>query len=524
MRTSRLFWAACTAAVTASWGATAQAEEGPSQAEKLPVQLPTVTVQGDDRSRPDAGGTARLTPSNDVRDSRVRLPDPAQRRATAEEAKGLMVSVTPSTVEAPAPLPSPRMPFTSITGGWGPPLQYRAGLYDARWLGPVLALSELESQSGMGWVGLRGREWLDWPGLGRVGGLGETFGWEVDSLRGGQSAWAIALDLGQSSTWTGTLRHDRGAASVTGGAELLVARTGAHTEWRPTGFASDHQPLVALTAQHRVWGRQAGAEAYLRLADRWTLTDSLAMEWGLGGGHWGREPILDPSFTFHYRPSVLTHLFAGLKAASELPDFDGLYLRRPATAPNDDLNAERVEGWAELGGSHRLSERLWVRVTGDVRRSWRHIFWADPERDGLWVPLNAAGEQWSPRVDAQVQLEWKPRLQQTLRYRGRTTLPLGTTEHRVSTGLEASLPGPGGSPIAATASLAWQQATLSALQLPGGGAATGLFAEADFRFPLTADLALGLRAADLPLLLQQPSARNYFAPAPLLTAYAQYQF
>jgi hypothetical protein len=506
-----------------SWGLPVQAQEASGREEKLPVQLPTVTVQGDDRSRPDAGGAGRVTPTGDARESRVRLPDPAQRRATAEEAKGLMASVTPSTVEAPAPLPSPRMPFTSVTGGWGPILQYRAGLYDARWLGPVLALSELESQAGMGWVGLRGREWLDWPGVGRLGGLGETFGWELDGLKGGQSAWAAAVDLGQSSTWTGTLRHDRGAMSVSGAQELLVARTGAHTEWRPTGLAADHQPLVTLTAQHRVWGRQQGPEAYIRLADHWTLTDHLAMEWGLGGGYWGREPILDPAFTFHYRPTVLTHMFAGLKAQSELPDFDGLYMRRPAAAPNDDLAAERVEGWAELGGSHRFSERLWARVTGELRRSWRHVYWADLESDGLWMPLNAPGEQWSPRLDAQLQLEWQPRLQQTLRYRGRTTQPLGTVEHRLSTGLEASLPGPA-APISVSAALTWQQATLTPLQLPGGGTAAGLFAEADMRYPLTPDLALGLRAADLPLVLQQATARNYFAPAPLLTAYAQYLF
>jgi hypothetical protein len=515
-------WAAILLVAACTLAPRAQAQEAPRE-EKLPAQLPTVTVQGDDRSRPDAGGAGRVVPTSDARDSRVRLPDPAQRRATAEEAKGLMVSVTPSTVEAPAPLPSPRMPFTSVSGGWGPILQYRAGVYDARWLGPVLALSELESQAGLGWVGLRGREWLDWPGVGRIGGIGETFGWEVDGQRGGQSAWAAAVDLGESSTWTGTLRHDRGAASVAGLPDLLVARTGAHTEWRPTGLATDHRPLVTLTAQHRVWGRQQGPEAYARLADHWTLTDHLTMEWGLGGGYWGREPILDPAFTFHFRPSVLTHLFAGLKAASELPDFDGLYLRRPATAPNDDLQAERVEGWAELGASHRFSERVWARVKGDLRRSWRHVFWADPEADGLWVPLNASGEQWSPRVDAQLQLEWQPRLQQTFRYRGRTTLPLGLTEHRLSTGVEASVPGPA-APISASASLTWQHATLAPLQLPGGGTAAGLFAEADLRYPLTADLSLGLRAADLPLVLQQPNARNYFAPAPLLTAYAQYLF
>ena len=62
-----------------------------------------------------------------------------------------------------------------------------------------------------------------------------------------------------------------------------------------------------------------------------------------------------------------------------------------------------LEGWAQLGASQRLTDMVWARLSADVRRSWRHIYWADLDADGLWQPLNAAGEQWSPIAEGRVQ-------------------------------------------------------------------------------------------------------------------------
>ena len=499
---------------------------GNERDEKLPAQLPSVTIQGEDLSNQGRPTTGRVAPTGANAGSGVRLPDPGQRRATSEDNRALMVGVTPTTVEAPAKLPGSRLPYTAIQGGWGPITQYRAGLYDARQWGPALGITELDGRAGWGWNGWRAKEWLDWTGVGRLNGAGEGFQWDAagpaGTLRGGQNAFSAAAEYGETDELQASVTHDRGQASAAGLPDLLVAKTALGGTWRPqTG--TEHQPQVKGTAQHRTWGKQAGPEGYVQVADFWSLSDQVQLQGSLGGGYWGREAIVDPGVTFHYRPLPATHVYAGLRTASELPDFQALYLRRPATAPMDDLKSERVEGWAELGGSHRLTESVWGRLGLDLRRSWRHVYWADLDGDGLWIPANAPGEQWGPAVEGHLQVQWAPTWQHDLRYRWSGVFPMGATEHRLGTILQGALGG-AAVPISVSLGAEGRVATLSTLQAASGATATGVFAEADLRYALTPDLSLGLSAADVPLALAQPLARNYFAPAPLLTVHALYQF
>lgn len=520
-RTVRLLLAGCVAWALTTGPAFAQAAT--SSDEKLPAQLPTVTIQGRDLSNQGTPAAGRITPQRGGWDTNVRLPEPSARRATAEENRALMVGVTPTTVESPLPLPETRMPYTSVTGGWGPLLQYRAGLYDARWWGPVLGLTELEGLSGWGWSGWQARTWLDWPEILKAGGSGEGFSWQTGGLSGGQNAYSVALDTQVSQQWGATLRYDRGLAQATGQTDLYTQNTSLDLHWRPNPTSADHQLKFDVVAQQRIWGIQNGPEGYVRLSDYWSLSEQLELEGSLGGGYWGREPIVDPAFTFHYRPTVLTHLFAGLKTKSELPNFQALYLRRPATAAADDLQAERIQGLAQMGGSHRLTERIWLRSTLDLRRSLRYVYWNDPEADGLWKPVNADIEQWSPSLDAQVQVQWLPNFQQNLQASVLTAWPLGYSEFRAGTKVEGSLPGPA-APITCTASVHARRANLVDAQIQGGGVANGVFAETDIRYPLSRDVQISLRMADVPLILEQANAKNYFAPVPLLTLNLQYQF
>jgi hypothetical protein len=500
---------------------------GSDRDEKLPAQLPSVTIQGEDLSTQGRNATGRVAPTGTTSGSTVRLPDPTQRRATSEDNRALMVGVTPTTVEPPAALPGSRLPYTAVVGGWGPLTQYRAGLYDARMWGPALGITEVDGRAGWGWSGWRAKEWLDWAGVGRLGAGGEGFAWEAPGaagpLRGGQNALAIDAEYGGLADFTGGVSYERGLASAAALPDLNVARTALRGQWKPAA-GPDHQPKIEGTAQHRVWGRQAGPEAYVRASDFWSLSDVVQLEGSLGGGYWGREAIVDPGLTFHYRPAPSSHLFAGLKTASELPDFETLYLRRPATAPYDDLQAERVEGWATAGASHRLTEQVWGRLAVDLRRSWRHVYWTDLDADGLWQPTNAAGEQWGPQAEGRLQVQWLPTLQQDFRYRWAGVFPLGVTEQRLGTILEGEIAGPGASPVSVSIGAEGRLASLSSQQVLGGASATGVFAEADIRYALTRDFSLGLTVADVPLALAQTQARNYFAPAPLLTVQAQYQF
>lgn len=504
-------------------GTPAWAQAPQSSDEKLPARLPTVTIQGQDLSTQGTAAAGRVTPQRGGWDTNVRLPEPSARRATSEENRTLMVGVTPTTVESPAPLLQIQMPYTSVTGGWGPLLQYRAGLYDARWWGPVLGLTELEGLAGWGWSGWQARTWLDWPEILKAGGSGEGFSWQTGGLTGGQNAYSVALDSNISTQWGATLRYDRGLAQASGQPDLYTQNTSLDLHWHPTSTGGDHQLKVDVIAQQRIWGIQNGPEGYVRLSDYWSLSEQLELEGSLGGGFWGREPIIDPAFTFHYRPSVLTHLFVGLKTKSELPNFQALYLRRPATAAADDLQAERIQGLAQLGGSHRLTERLWLRSTLDLRRSLRYVYWNDSEADGLWKPVNADTEQWSPSIDAQLQMQWLPNFQQNLQASVLTAWPLGYSEFRAGTKLEGTLPGPA-APITCAASLYARRANLVDAQTRGGGVANGVFAETDIRYPLSKDVQMSLRIADVPLILEQASAKNYFAPVPLFTLNLQYQF
>jgi hypothetical protein len=198
-------------------------------------------------------------------------------------------------------------------------------------------------------------------------------------------------------------------------------------------------------------------------------------------------------------------------------------MRRPASQANTALASERVEGLAELGGSHRLTEVVWGSLNAGLRRSFRHIYWADPTASGLWTPLNAAGEQWSPTADGRLQLQWLPTLTQEVGYRWMGTYPLGTSEHRLGTSFDARFLD---QELGLGLGVEGRYDVLSIQQLPGGGSGYGVFGEAEVSYALTRDLSLSFTAADVPLALVQPGrpTSNYSVPIPLLTVNAQYQF
>lgn len=516
-------------AITATAAPAWAVDPAPETDEKLPAQLPSVTIQGEDLSGSPNQNQGKISPGGTVGTQRVRLPEPPQRRATSEGNRSLMVSVTPSTLETPAPLPGAVMPYTSVLGGYGPVTQFRVGLYDARLWGPAIGITEVDGRSGWGWSGWRGKEWLDWGGVGRLNLEGQGFAWDRGAHQGGQSFLSGGFEHGESEdllarfdVQRGQLGRATGAASPLNAADLAATLTRGHLKFRPL-VTAEHQLTLQLTGQYRAWGTYAAPEAYLHAGDFWSLSDVVQLEAGLGGGYWGLEPILDPKIAFHYRPQAATHLYASLRTQTELPDFADLYLRRPATAANTGLQAERVEGWAELGASHRLTDAVWAGVDAGLRRSHRHIYWADPTGSGLWTPLNAGVEQYSPTAGGRAQIQWADALTQSLDYRYTTVQPLGMTEQRVGTSLETRFLD---DKLGLGAGVEGRFVSLSSQQLPGGGQGMGVFAEASFDYALSKDVTVSLTASDVPLSLSQPGnpGSNFFVPIPLLTANVQYQF
>jgi hypothetical protein len=490
--------------------------------EKLPAQLPSVTIQGRDLSGTGDRGN-KVSPTVSTGASRIRLPEPAQRRATREDNRGLMVNVTPSTLEPPAALPGPRLPYTSLTAGWGPLTQYRLGLYDARMWGPALGITDLAGRAGWDWSGWHAKEALGWPGIGRADLQAHGFGWDRGGARGGQTWLAGTLEHGEGTDMLAGLDLDRGILETSRGGVAtgsMQAMTGtARAQWRPK-VEGEHQPQLDGKAQYRQWGIQNGGEGYASARDFWSLSDQVQLEGGLGGGYWGREAIVDPLAVFHYRPTPSSHLYAGLKTASELPNFAALYLNRGSSAISPDLQSERVEGWATLGGSHRLSEALWGSLDLGLRRSHRHIFWADTAGLGQWLPLNAGSEQWSPTANARLQLQLGDGPQIELGYAGLAVMPMGRQDHAIDAKVDTSFLE---KRLDVSLGLVGRLATLSALQTPGGGSAGGAFALAEARYKITPDWNVGLHVNDVPLALTGLAA-GYFAPNPWLTVNAQYQF
>lgn len=503
----------------------AQATSGTSGDEKLPAQLPSVTIQGEDRSSSGNQGETKVAPTVGPRTQRVRLPEPPQRRATSEGNKSLMVSVTPSTLEPLVPPAGPLLPYTSLTGGYGPLTQYRLGLYDTRFWGPALGITEIGGRSGWGWSDWHAKEWLDWTGVGRLSLRGDSFQWNGTGPQSNGSLFvAGGLEHGDSPDFQVGLDSTFGRATSGGavltpaGPSLDASRTTARAQFRPAP-QGDHQLTFQARGQLRAWGTLRGPEAYLSGQDFWSLSDAVQLEAGLGGGQWGFEPILDPKVAFHYRPQPETHLFTSLRTESVLPDFEALYLRRPAVELAE-LQAERVEGRAELGASHRWSTDWFTGVTASLKRSHRHIFWSDADRNGLWRPLNALAEQWSPQLEARVQRQWLPALSQEATASWRTVNPLGFTETRLGTSLDGVLLS---DRLGLLFGVEGRMVTLGSLQVPGGASGSGVFGEAELTYRFTPDWAFQVAASELPLVLNQPSA-NYFVPIPLLTANLQVQF
>ncbi|HEY9721883.1 MAG TPA: hypothetical protein V6D47_07700 [Oscillatoriaceae cyanobacterium] len=521
MRATALALASLLLLVNPALAQQASGDNTPDTGDKLPAQLPSVTVQGEDHST--AGDDhGKVAPMAGVDASPVKLPDPLARRATSEGNAALMVDVTPSTLLPAAPLPQPRMPYTSIAGAYGPVSQYQLDLYDSRFWGPALGITQLGGHAGWGWSDWSGQEALDWTNIGRLDARGDGFAWNQGALKGSQLYWHAGLEHGDSETFLMGVDADRGYlgdGSTLLAGNGLAAHYGARAQYRPAP-AGDHQFQLEGQAQYRAWGNQAGPEGYAKVSDFWSLSNQVQFEGALGGGYWGFEPVADPMVAFHYRPRPDTHFFTSLQSETELPNFADLYLRRAAAAPNPNLQAERVDGWGQLGASQRLTDALWGIVGLNLKHSLRHIYWADTTGSGLWTPVNASDVEWLPGAFGRLQIQWAPGISQQLAYGFDSAFPLGAMQHDLSTTLDGTLLD---QRLELKVGLDGRMVTLSTSQSPGGGFGEALYAELGGSYALSSDWRLGLQATDVPLLLHQPAA-DYFMPLPLVSAKLQYEF
>lgn len=494
----------------------------PPAARAALAPLPEVSVEGQDKSGNGPDPRAKvLAGASGASGAGVRVPGAEERRATAENGASLLVNVTPTTLQSPPPPPETRLPFTRLTAGYFPMTMGRVGLLDVRELAPGALLdTELAGRSGLGFWDARGTLALAAGALGR-GRLGLAgLGWQAAPALAGQAGEAtLDLDWGtDEGGLTGTLFGSASSLFASAPADALRAGASGRARLLADGFQT---LTLEATAQARQWGANRGPEGYARLDDRLALGEAFALEVGLGGGWWGFEPILDPRLALDWRPAPGTDVRLEGRARTDLPDFDAL-LWRPAVAGNAALAAERHAGLGSFRLQQRFGEHLWGAATLTGSQLLRAIVLTDAAGSGLWTPVNLGAPQLaaSARLELKRQAEdpWAP----ALAYEADTLQPYGQTRQRAEATLEGSfLDGR----LGVGAGLAGKLDALAGAQTLAGVSRTGsgLFAGASLRYALTDALTLAFAASDVPLALNQPAA-NYYAPLPILTVHALYQF
>lgn len=485
--------------------------------------LPEVSVEGQDRSSmgPDPRAKVLAAPAGPS-GAGVRVPGADERRATAEDGKALLVNVTPTTLESPPPTPAVRLPFTRLEGGYFPLAQFRAGLLDVRRLGEGALLdTELLARQGLGFLDGRGRIALDAGAYGRARLGLAGLSWQSSGAGTGSLGLAsLDLDWGTDEAGlTGTLFADGGLLSV-GPGPLTAGRAGGAGRVRLLDTGA-HTLSFEATAQARQWGTLGGPEGYARLDHRLKLGEHLALESGLGGGWWGFEPIVDPKLALAWRPDEATDVRLEARSRTDLPDFEAL-LWRPAVAANSGLAAERHTALGSFRLQRRFGEHLWGAATVTGSQLSRAIVLTEIPSGGAWMPVNLGAPQLAgtARLELKRQAEdaWAPELA----YEADTLYPYGQTRQRIEGHLKGALLD---GRLGVEAGLTGKLDFLAPAQTISGVSRTGsgLFGQASVRYGLTEAWTLAFSASDLPLALSQPAA-NYYAPLPILSLHALYQF
>lgn len=453
--------------------------------EKLEAPLPSVTVLGTARGgqlRPDQ----RVSPEA-MASASLSLPLPVPRRGTREESGRLGVEVTPSTLLAP-PLADPGKPVTQLLAAYAPTRLGRAELLDARAWGPAWGSLRAGGLSGANWWRLSGQGQWRLPDQGRLAfslsqlrteaplqsGQGLFGQAEIASAPGQDLAWAFKAEGAQLQNLTTPT-----SVGANPWNSLKLSAQGRH-QWQ---LAGGHELSAEATGQWRQWGALTGPEAYLRLGERFSPNEAFSADLALGGGQWGFEPILDPSFRLAFRPAQALELSLGGRTRSILPDAAAQVRDRQSVAPNFNLAAERAEGEGELGLAWAPWPNLRLSAEAGGHRTHRLQLWALTPADGRWSPTNQGAIQIGPKGQAEAAWQITPQWQLSLGYAGRAAFPLNWAEHRGVMALQG-LAGP----FKAQAQVALRGEQLVGTQLAGGGLALGLVAAAEARWAVLPQL------------------------------------
>lgn len=518
-----------------------QAKDKPAldSAEKLPVNLPSVLIRGEDET------AGPLMPGNKLNpDEPGAMPFTLPRPKTALDLDYYLSraseSVSPNLHAVKERLATPLPGYQQIRLGSSGPHRYDLGAYAGQTyaLPPgqlverVTAIGELEGRTGSTW-GRAVNDWSTWGLRLKATGTSEATA-SLDAMALGlklahrstlytlTDAYAQGMDLGAKATeGSFGLQLDSSLGRVgtptAVGLDTFTLDGSLSGSWRPDLGSLPHQAEVGvLLGSHRT-DKRLDWNAYVRATDDWGLRPDLTLTAMLGMGSLYGSWIADPGIGLKYQPSATTELAAALRSETWLPTFTELYLARRYVAGYGELLDQRVPLRVDLKASHRLDDRWHARAEASYLMAARWIAWREaPGAQGLWQPYNPglandAGtrEQGVVLGELAAQYQAWDAGSQNFYYRWRSVQPLGeivqeagTAHHSVwlrgkltlDLGGSILLQQLGFGQVAKASATGWQA-------LVHGKAS----------YQLTDTMSAFVRAEALPLKQDQP-ALNFFAP------------
>lgn len=500
------------------------------EAQKLPVDLPSVLIRGEDETAGPLMPGNKLPP-DDPGAMAFSLPRPRTALDLDRYLLAASESVDPGIRARASALPAPVPGYLAARLGAFLARRFELGLYGGH-AGVELAsrswtvMGEAEARQGAEVASTLG----DWHRLRLSGeaaseGLGLTAGYRQAgsvadvALR---EAHAQALELGGSfdaGSWAAQADLDLGRVGTPlglgdGDEERLAL--GGRMPWAEA--PGGHTIELAGSLGLRRTQRQVRPAFVARVQDRWELAPQFTLAGALDLGWVQTDLVADPSLELRYSPVEATTLALGLKRQLLQPTFSELYLERRYVAHNGELLPERTAIALEAAAGQRLDDRWYALATLSYARADRVIAWRQaPGIPELWQPFNPG--HWDDTVGAQVQGVFSGELSaqyqpwgtgsQRFYYRWRSVAPLGAIAQEAGTSHQS----------------AWWDARLlvelgarvrleqlGATQV-GGLSATGVQAlvEGGLSYRLNHRMAAYLKLEGLPIAAQAPAA-NYYAP------------
>ncbi len=471
-------------------------------AEKLPVELPAITVIGH-QQHPAADKGSKLTPGTDA--ELMTLPPPALARATNDLLSRMQLDV-PAPPGPPSRIPAAadRQPYSAIWGELGGvpepgSLRYDFGFTHGRVIGPALSLTDVRAlANGLDrWSEVKANERLSW---------GPT-DWADLSYRRDQETPGSQATLQEGGSARAT--WNRGRMSLGLGVDLGHVQVGdiqAYVQGGPALSSSDETWLYDLAvnasyAPKLSWhahalkldllvGQQGTSEtgvpgwsaphAEIGAQDTWSLDRRWRLDYGLAATTLGQVAYLDPAVKVSFLPGggvavraagllreSPTQLWLAARTDTDLPGFSNLYLDRLQVEGNGTLRPERTQPQVEIGAGHRFSDKLYGDASfryGDVL----DFIYYGQAGQGLWQPRNFESWQGVYQVRAGAQYLFGDGFVQHFDMKIQDATGLGQILESIGTRHESSWLG---GKLTASVGTSLQYAQLGSMQVVGGQAA-----------------------------------------------------